>query len=365
MEPRRDYYEVLEIPRSASPEEIKRAYRRLAMRYHPDRAQGEPGAEDRFKEASEAYAVLSDPQRRLDYDRFGRVRGFEPGTNPFDNASIQEIFAEIFSDLFGRKKPAKKRGRDLRYDLRISLEEVVRGAEKPVRVPRKIRCATCQGSGSRPGSEPRVCGTCQGTGEIKVQQGIFSLKRPCSGCHGEGRIVTDPCRTCFGTGLAEVEQVLTVKIPPGVADGQRLRVAGKGEDGAQGGDPGDLFVHLTLLPHPFFTREGNQLRCRVVLSASEAALGCQLSLPTLQGRERLRIPPGTQPGTLLRLAGRGLPALDGKSRGDQLVAVEVETPERLQPRQRELYEELQRLEADTLPRRVAFRNLLGELERRA
>lgn len=356
---RPDYYEILGVDRQASLDEIKRAYRRLAMRWHPDRAQGEPGAEDRFKEASEAYAVLSDPTKRAEYDRYGRVRGFEAGS--FDTASIQEIFADIFGDLFGKKKKAAKaRGRDLRYDLRVTLEEAATGVEKEIRIPRKVRCTTCEGSGARPGSELRACSTCNGSGEIKLQQGFFSLKRTCSYCHGEGKIITDPCRSCFGTGLAEREQVLAVQVPAGVGDGQRLRVAGKGEEGVDIAKPGDLYVHVTIEEHPIFNRDGSQIRCEVPISASEAVLGCQIQVPTLSGRVRMRVPPGTQSGSSFRLPGKGILPLNGKERGDQLVTVVVETPVELTPRQRELYEELLTLERDTLPRRAKFRKDLAE-----
>jgi len=359
---RPSYYEVLGVDRQASLEEIKKAYRRLAMRYHPDRAQGEPGAEDRFKEASEAYAVLSDPAKRTEYDRFGQVKGFEAGASPFDNASIQAIFSDIFSEIFGRKKKGAKRtrGRDLKYDLHISLEEAAAGAEKEIRIPRKVRCATCNGSGAHPGSELRSCATCDGSGEIKLQQGFFSLKRTCSCCHGEGKIITNPCRTCFGTGLAELEQVLSVKVPSGVGDGQRLRVAGKGEEGVNIATPGDLFVHVIIDPHPLFTRDGTHVRCEIPISISEAALGCQLQIPTLTGKVRMRIPAGTQSGASFRLAGKGFLPLKGKEQGDQLITVVVETPAELTTRQRELYEELFSQEKERLPRRAAFRRTLVE-----
>jgi len=362
----RDYYAILGVPRDASPEDIKKAYRRMAMRYHPDRAQDEPGAEDKFKEAAEAYSVLGDSARRSEYDQHGSVGGFDPSTVPFDVASIQEMFGDILGDLFKsrRKKKPSTRGRDLRYDLRVDLGEAATGSEKELRVPRKVRCRTCQGSGARPGSRLETCSTCQGSGEMKLQQGFFSAKRPCSYCHGQGNIIKDPCRTCFGTGYSEAEQVLSVRIPAGVADGQRLKVAGKGEEGRNGGEPGDLFVQVQIEAHPLFQRDGLHLRCEIPVSAAEAVLGTQVDVPTLDGLVRMRIPAGTQSGRAFRLAQKGMPPLGKGERGDLFVTVAVEIPAEPSAQERAQYEALLELEPASLPRRAAYRKLVLELSER-
>ena len=360
----RDYYAVLEIQRGATQDEIKKAYRRMAMRYHPDRAQDDPEAEERFKDASEAYTVLSDDRKRREYDLHGRVGGGE-GAVAFDPAKIQEVLGDLFNDIFGRRRRSEREpepGRDLRYRLSITLPEAASGAEREIRVPRRIGCRTCRGTGARPGSQLDACDTCGGTGELKVKQSIFTVRRECSYCHGQGTIVRDPCRDCFGSGMAEVDQVLTVRVPAGVSEGQRLRVAGRGDEGQRGADPGDLYVEVTIQEHSLLKREGAHVRCQVPISAAEAALGCEVDIPTLRGRVRMRIPGGTQPGRVFRLTGKGLRPLGRSAAGDQLVTVSVEAASQLTPRQRELYEALLAAERGAhMPRRAAFREQVAGL----
>lgn len=360
----RDYYAVLDIPRGASQEEIKKAYRRMAMRYHPDRAQDDPDAEERFKDASEAYTVLSDERKRREYDLHGHIGGGD-GPVTFDPAKIQEVLGDLFSDIFGRKRRSEReqeRGRDLRYRLTITLGEAAFGAEREIRVPRRIGCRTCRGTGARPGSQPDTCKSCGGSGELKVKQGFFAVRRECSYCHGQGSIVRDPCRDCFGSGMAEVDQVLTVRVPGGVSAGQRLRVAGRGDEGQRGAEAGDLYVEVSVEEHPLLRREGAHVRCEVPVTAAEAALGCEVDIPTLRGRVRMRIPPGSQPGRVFRLTGKGLQPLGRSAPGDQLVTVSIESAAQLLPRQRELYQALlEAEEAAHMPRRRAFREQVAAL----
>ncbi len=355
----RDYYQILGVDRDADPQEIKRAFRRLAMKYHPDRAQGDPDAEELFKQASEAYAVLGDPERRAKYDRVGV--GLKDGPK-FDPSIISDLFGEKFSEIFGgRRRKKARRGRDTRYDVRITLTEAARGTEKELRIPRRVVCSTCHGSGARPGSDLKVCQKCQGSGRIRLSRGPLSLDRPCPYCHGEGRIVTDPCRRCYGTGLMETTQVLSVRIPAGVTDGQKLRVAGKGEEGVNGGKPGDLYVKVSILPHPILTmREGGDLHCRVPISPAEAALGCRVPVPTLDGETTLSIPPGTQPGTVFRMAGEGFKPLGAKAPGDQLVEIVVEIPTTLDHDTRRLYRALTHKDHE-LPERRRYHDTMAAL----
>jgi molecular chaperone DnaJ len=346
---KRDYYEVLGVGRDASPEEIKKAYRRLALKYHPDRNPGDKEAEERFKEASEAYQVLSDPERRAQYDRFGHA-AFDPqagGFGGFDfSAGFEDLFNDIFGDFFGgprrRSRSRARRGDDLRYDLTIKFEEAVFGCEKRIQVPRSATCSACHGRGTRGGAAPRTCPTCRGAGQIRFQQGFFSIAKTCSQCGGQGTVVTDPCRECAGSGIVRVTQALNVKIPAGVDNGSRLKLRGEGEAGSGGGPPGDLYVVIRVEEHPIFTRDGKNILCDLPVSFPQLALGAEVEVPTLEEKTKLKIPPGTQSGTVFRLKGKGVPDLQGYGRGDQLVRVVVEVPKKLTPRQRELLEEYAR-----------------------
>lgn len=350
--PKRDYYEVLGVERASSADEIKSAYRKAAFKYHPDKNPGDKDAEEKFKEASEAYAVLSDAQKRARYDQFGHAG---MGGNPFEgfggfggfSGSINDIFGDIFSELFGGSRGGRgrgvSRGSDLRYNLEISFEEAAFGTEAAIRIPRPKRCESCKGSGARPGTQLKACPTCGGTGEVRFSQGFFSIARPCSHCGGAGRIVTDPCPTCRGQGRTEAEASLTVKVPPGVDTGTRLRLTGEGEPAEDGGMPGDLYVVLHVKEHPLFQREDNDILCEVPISFVDASLGAAIDVPTLDGKVKVKIPAGTQSGKVLRLKGKGVPDLNGYGRGDQHVRVVVETPTNLSKDQKRLLEEFARI----------------------
>jgi molecular chaperone DnaJ len=340
---KRDYYEILGVSRSASEDELKSAYRRLALENHPDRNPDDPAAEERFKEASEAYAVLSDAEKRAQYDRFGHDAVGGGGAGPFPGGfpDFGDLFNDLFGDLFGSRMGGRGRGRgqrgaDLRYNLRIDLNQVLEGHEASLDLPKMMGCETCNGSGAREGSSPERCGRCQGTGQAIFQQGLFRISRTCDACAGEGFVVRDPCADCRGSGRIEGQKKLKVRIPAGVEDGMRLRVAGEGEAGISGGPPGDLYVVMHLAEHPFFVREGPDLHCEVPIPFVHAALGTEVDVPTLEGKVSMRIPEGTQPGKVLRLRGKGLPSLSGNGRGDQLVRIFVEVPTKLSGRAREL-----------------------------
>jgi molecular chaperone DnaJ len=335
-----DYYEVLGIERDADTAEIKKAYRRLAVRYHPDKNPGDKSAEDRFKEASEAYAVLSDPEKRQRYDRFGRAGlGAQPAG--FD----QEIFAD-FSDIlgnlfgFGGGRPGVRRGQDLRYDLTIEFEEAARGLETRIRVPRLERCEDCGGKGAQGKDGIETCRQCGGRGQIAFQQGFFAVARPCNLCRGTGKRIVKPCPTCRGEGRLRAERTLTVRIPAGVDEGSQLRMTGEGEAAEGGGRPGNLYVVLHVKKHAIFEREGRHVLYTAPLSFSQAALGTKIRVPTLDGEEEIEIPAGTQSGSVFRLHGKGIPSLDGEGTGDQYVTAAVRIPKRLSAEQRELIEKL-------------------------
>lgn len=344
---KRDYYEVLGISKSVNEADLKKAYRRLAMKYHPDRNQGDESAEKKFKEVKEAYSVLSDKEKRATYDQFGHsafengggsAGGFGAGASGFG-----DIFGDMFGDIFGGGggRQRQRRGSDLRYDLELTLEEVVRGAEVNITVPRMSNCGTCDGSGAKPGSNPKTCGTCQGAGQVRMQQGFFSVQQACPQCHGEGKIVSDPCNTCHGQGRVRESKKLSVKIPAGVDVGDQIRLSGEGESGGVGGVNGDLYVSVNLKKHPIFERDGVDLHCSVPVSYTTLALGGELEVPTLEGRAKLKIPSGTQSGKLFRLRGKGVKNVRNASFvGDLYCQVSVETPVNLTKRQRELLEEL-------------------------
>jgi molecular chaperone DnaJ len=338
---KRDYYEVLGVNRDASEDEIKKAYRKLAMQHHPDRNPDNPKAEEKFKEAKEAYEVLSSEDKRAAYDRFGH-QGVEAGAGMGAGAGgFADAFGDIFSEIFGggRARSNVYRGADLRYNLEISLEDAARGAETKIRIPTLDACETCHGSGAKPGTEPIACPTCHGQGQVRIQQGFFSLQQTCPRCSGTGKVVRDPCTSCSGAGRVKRQKTLSVKIPEGVDEGDRIRLSGEGEAGVNGGPPGDLYVVIRLKPHPVFQRDGNDLHCEMPVSFTTAALGGEIEIPTLDGSARIKIPAETQSGKAFRLRGKGIKGVRSAERGDLYCHVVVETPVNLTARQRELLRE--------------------------
>lgn len=341
---KRDYYEVLGLNREASPEEIKKAYRKLAMKHHPDR-NPDKGSEDKFKELSEAYEILSEPQKKAAYDRHGHA-GVDPsmggGAQGFDGFS--DAFSDIFGDIFGGGRGGRSnvyRGADLRYNLEITLEEAARGSEKTIRIPTVEECGTCHGSGAKPGTQPTTCSTCGGMGQVRIQQGFFSIQQTCPKCHGTGRIIPDPCTSCGGAGRVKSNKTLEVKIPAGIDEGMRLRHSGHGEPGVNGGPPGDLYVEIHIRAHPVFERQGDDLHCEMPISISTAALGGEIEIPTLDGMARLKIPAETQTGKAFRLRGKGIRNVRSHGQGDLMCHVVVETPVKLTERQKELLREFE------------------------
>jgi molecular chaperone DnaJ len=357
---RRDYYEVLGVSRGASDQDIKSAYRKLALKYHPDRNQGSKDAEEKFKEAAEAYAVLADPQKRSLYDRYGHAGvgaaagAGGAGFDPTIFADFGDIFGGLgdifgFGEMFGggRRRAGPQRGSDLRYDLEISFEESARGTETSILIPRAETCETCSGTGAAPGTSPSTCPSCHGRGQLRAQHGFFTVARTCPHCRGKGQVIKNPCTTCTGAGRVTKERKLTVKIPAGIASGQQLRLYGEGEQGAAGGPPGDLYVFIQVQEHDFFRREGNDLHCEIPVNFTTLALGGEIQVPVLLGGEEpLDVPAGTASGTTLRLRGKGMPDVTGRGRGDLLVTLQVVVPRKLTREQRASLEQL----AKTLPR---------------
>ncbi|WP_370211905.1 molecular chaperone DnaJ [Alloalcanivorax venustensis] len=345
---KRDYYEVLGASKDASQQDLKKAYRRLAMKYHPDRNPDDQEAVAKFKEAKEAYEVLSDEQKRAAYDQFGHAgvngqAGGGAGAGGFGGGGFGDIVGDIFGDIFGggggRRGPA--RGADLRYTLELSLEQAVHGCEEKIRVPSWDPCEVCDGSGAKAGEQPVTCPTCAGMGQVRMQQGFFTVQQACPTCHGEGRVIENPCDHCGGQGRVQSTKTLSVKIPAGVDTGDRIRLAGKGEAGMQGAPPGDLYVQVAVRPHNIFTREGENLHVEVPVSFVDASLGGELEVPTLNGQVKLKVPPETQTGKLFRLRGKGVTPVRGGPPGDLLCKVVVETPVKLSSEQKDLLRRFQ------------------------
>lgn len=369
---KRDYYEILGVSKNATDVEIKAAYRKLAIKHHPDKNPDDPEAEEKFKEAAEAYSVLSDANKRASYDRFGHAgvgagagAGFDPG---FSN--IEDIFDLFgFGDMFGgrgggsgARRPGVRRGADLRYDLQITLEEAAAGKAEKLKIPRLEKCSECDGKGTEQGTSPETCITCSGSGQTRYQQGFFSVMRTCPNCSGSGQIIKNPCQNCRGAGRVEKEKSLEVKIPAGVETGSRLRINGEGEGGTNGGPSGDLYVVIHVAEHELFERQGANLYASVPVSFAQAALGAEIKVPTLEAEEELKIPAGTQTGTVFRIKNEGMPILGGRGKGDLFVAVTLVTPKTLTKEQRKLLEQLAEIE-DTDFRDESFmdkvRNIFG------
>lgn len=343
-----DYYELLGVDKSVNEADLKKAYRRLAMKHHPDRNPDDPKAEAKFKEAKEAYDILSNAEKRSAYDQFGHAAfegGMGGGGGGAGAGGFGDIFGDMFGDIFGGGggggRQRQRRGSDLRYNMELSLEEAVRGVEKNITIPRMSGCKTCSGSGAKKGSKPKQCGTCRGQGQVRIQQGFFSVQQTCPQCQGNGTTISDPCNDCHGQGRIKENKKLSVKIPAGVDEGDQIRLSGEGENGGTGGINGDLYVSVTLKPHAIFTREGVDLHCTVPISYSSLALGGELKVPTLDGRAKLKIPAGTQSGKMFRLRGKGVKNVRNAGFvGDLYCEVSVETPVNLTKRQKELLQEL-------------------------
>jgi molecular chaperone DnaJ len=356
---KRDYYDILGIGRNASEEEVKKAFRKLAIKYHPDKNPGNKEAEEHFKEINEAYAVLSDAEKRRAYDLYGHAgvgagaQGFGRGSGfDFDfGGGFNDVFSDIFEDFFGtstRTRRRTERGVDLRYDLEITFEEAVFGKEIKIRIPRWEVCSDCRGTGAKSGSSLKTCAHCKGAGQVRYQQGFFTISRTCGHCNGEGRIISEICPKCRGEKRLQKERNLAIKIPAGVQNGSRLRLSGEGEPGENGGSAGDLYVVITVKDHPVFTREGNDILCEIPVSFVQAILGASIEIPTLKGKTELKVPPGTQPGKIFRIKGLGAPDLRGYEHGDLVVKTRVTIPTKLTARQKELLQEYAKINAESV-----------------
>jgi molecular chaperone DnaJ len=366
---KRDYNEILGVSRTASEQDLKSAFRRLAKECHPDRNPGDEDAEQRFKDLNEAYEALKDPQKRAAYDRFGHA-AFDQGMGGRGHAGFGPDFAssmsDIFDDLFGefmggrrggqRRGSSRERGADLRYNKEITLEEAFEGKAAEIRVPTSVGCDTCSGTGAKPGTKPTTCATCGGMGKVRASQGFFTIERTCPSCLGRGEVIEEPCASCAGAGRVTRERTLQVNIPAGVEDGTKVRLVGDGEAGLRGGPPGDLYIFLSIKPHSFFQRDGADVFCKVPISMTTAALGGQIEVPTLEGAaSRVKIPEGSESGKQFRLRGKGMPVLRSKAVGDMYIQVDVETPKNLTRRQRELLEEFEReSHKETSPESAGF-----------
>lgn len=359
-----DYYEILGVPRGASADELKKAYRKLAMQCHPDRNPGDLEAERRFKEVSEAYDVLKDDQKRAAYDQFGHAAFEQGGRGGFDGAaSFADVFDDLFGEFMGARRGGATRGADLRYNLEITLDDAFNGKTAKIRVPTSVACEECRGSGAAGDSKPSTCTTCRGAGKVRAAQGFFTIERTCPTCNGVGRVIENPCRACGGQGRVHRDKTLAVTIPAGVEEGTRIRLAGEGEAGLRSGPPGDLYIFLAIAPHRFFRRDGLHVYCRVPIAMVTAALGGVVEVPTLEGgRARVTIPPGTQTGRQFRLKGKGMPTMRGSAEGDMFVQAVVETPVSLSKRQRELLQEFDKLGSkETSPESEGFFARVKEL----
>ena len=367
---KRDYYETLGVKKGASPDEIKKAYRTKAKELHPDRNKDNPDAENHFKEVNEAYDVLKDAEKKAAYDRFGHAafeggmggggRGPRPGGGQADFASaFSDVFDDLFGDFMGGQRGGGRqraaRGSDLRYNMRVTLEEAYGGLQKTINVPTSVQCQACDGSGAEGGAEPTTCPTCSGMGKVRAQQGFFTVERTCPTCSGLGQIIQNPCKTCRGQGRVERDRSLSVNIPAGVETGTRIRLGGEGEAGMRGGPAGDLYIFIEVEKHKLFEREGSNLFCRVPVSMSDAALGGDIEVPTIDGgRSRVKIPEGSQSGRQMRLRGKGMPALRGGGSGDMFIELAVETPVNLTARQKDLLREFDALSEDNNPESKSF-----------
>jgi molecular chaperone DnaJ len=367
---KRCYYEVLEVERTAGDGELKSAFRKLAMKWHPDRNPSDKNCEVRFKEINEAYEILKDPDKRAAYDRFGHAAFEHAGSGAAHGfGDVASAFADIFDDLFGMggarrgRGGGRERGADLRYNMEISLEEAYFGKTAQVRLPTSVTCEACSGSGAKVGTKPKACPTCGGQGRIRHAQGFFTLERTCPACQGRGQVIDNPCPSCSGSGRVTRERALSVNIPAGVEDGTRIRLAGEGEAGVRAGPAGDLYIFLAIGAHAFFHREGADLHCRVPISMVLAAIGGEIEVPTIDGNHsRVKVPEGTQSGRRFRLQGKGMPVLRSKQTGDMYIQVLVETPQKLSKRQRELLNEFERLSSqDTQPEAAGFFGKVKEL----
>ncbi len=349
---KRDFYEVLGVAKNSSEDEIKKAYRKLAMKYHPDRNPDSKESEEKFKEVKEAYEMLTNPEKREAYDRYGHA-GVDPnmgggGGGGFGAGGFGDAFGDIFGDIFGgggrrSSGPQVYRGADLRYNLEITLEQAAHGFDTTIRVPSWDKCDTCHGSGAKPGTSPTTCGTCGGHGQVRMQQGFFSIQQTCPKCHGNGKVITDPCSPCGGQGRIKRNKTLEVKIPVGIDSGMRIRSSGNGEPGTNGGPPGDLYVEIHIKPHKVFTREGDDLHCEMPISFTKATLGGEIEVPTLSGKVSFTIPEGTQSGKVFRLKGKGVKGVRSGFAGDLFCHVQIETPIKLTDKQKDLLKEFERL----------------------
>ena len=369
---KRCYYEVLEVERSVKDGELKTAFRKLAMKWHPDRNPGDKDCEHRFKEINEAYEVLKDADKRAAYDRFGHAAFEQGGGGGGFSADFGSAFSDLFEGIFGMggargRRDGRERGADLRYNMEISLEEAYRGKTAQVRLPTSVSCESCSGTGAKAGSRPKTCPHCNGAGRLRHAQGFFTLERTCPGCQGRGQVIDDPCPSCTGSGRVTRERTLSVNIPAGVEDGTRIRLAGEGEAGVRGGPAGDLYIFLSLGAHAFFQRDGADLHCRVPISMVQAALGGEFEAPTIDGgKTRVKVPEGTQSGRRFRLQGKGMPVLRSRQVGDMYVQIVVETPQKLTKKQRELLAEFERLSSrETHPESTGFFGKVKDLLSRA
>jgi molecular chaperone DnaJ len=364
----KDYYELLGVARDASEADIKKAFRQLALKYHPDRNPDNKESEDKFKEVSEAYSCLIDAEKRAHYDRFGTAEGVGAGYSPF-GGGFGDVFEDIFGDFFGtftgHRKPRPTKGQDLRYDLDITLMEAAFGIEKMIEVPRWEDCGECHGSGSAPGKAPVVCQHCKGAGQVRIQQGFFSISKTCDRCRGAGKVITDPCKACKAQGKVRTFRTISVKMPAGVDTGSRLRISNEGEIGFHGGPRGDLYIYLNVEEHPFFKRDGNDLYCEVPISFPQAALGAEIEVPTIDGTQKIKIPSGTSSGKIFHMKGKGVQKLGGVNRGDQIVSFYVDVPKSLSQRQRELLEEFAYITGDEVNKsfKEKIRNLFSGAEK--